>query len=70
MDIVFIGDGIHILANVIIVDSTHVDFVSQVISSKEMIATIIVHAKVVSYCNWHPEDDFISQVVEIIRCLQ
>jgi hypothetical protein len=51
MDIVFIGDGIHILANVIIVDSTHVDFVSQVISSKEMIATIIVHAKVVSYCN-------------------
>jgi len=59
----------HTLANVVIVNPIHVDIISQVASSQEMVVTIIAHAKVVSYHDRHHEDDFISWVVEIFGCL-
>jgi hypothetical protein len=67
---VFIAYGICVLANFIIVDLTCANFISQVISSWGMIATIATQAKVISYCDQHFEDDFITLVVEIFGCLQ
>ncbi len=52
-------DGIHILANGIIIDPTRVDIVSQVVSFWGMVMTIITQEKFVSYCNQHPKDNFI-----------
>jgi hypothetical protein len=40
VDIVLLVHGTHILADVVIDNSTHADFVSQAISSQGMVATI------------------------------
>jgi hypothetical protein len=57
MDIMFITNGIHILANVVIVDLIHVNLVLWIASYLGMAMTI--QAKIVSYYNQHLEDDFI-----------
>jgi hypothetical protein len=56
---VFIINGIHILANGVIIDPTCANLVSQVVSSWGVVVTIITQENFVSYCNQHPKDDFI-----------
>jgi hypothetical protein len=60
----FTINGIHILANVIIVDPTHANLILWIVFSQGMIATIVTWAKVVSCHNWHLKDDFIPLVVD------
>jgi len=69
MDIVLIANGTRTLVNVIITDLNCVDFVSWVAFPQGMVATIIAQAKVVSYCDQHPKDDFILLTIEILGCL-
>jgi len=69
MDIKLTIGGIHTLANVIIVDSTHANLVSLGASSRGVAMTIVAHAKVVSYRDQHLEDDFIHLVAEIFGYL-
>jgi hypothetical protein len=57
MDIMFTIDGIHILANVVIVDLIHVNLVLWIASYSRMAMTI--QANIMSYYNQHLEDDFI-----------
>jgi hypothetical protein len=65
MNIVFIADGTHILANVVIVDSIHANLVLRVIFSFLGVITMIVaQAKIASYYNRHLE------IVKTFRCLQ
>jgi hypothetical protein len=64
--------GIRILANVVIVGMIHAFLVSLSTFSRGLgflTTTIVTHAKVVSYCDRHPEDDFISLVVKIFGYL-
>jgi hypothetical protein len=68
-DIVFTTYGIFTLANFIIANLTCANVISQVTLSWGMATTIVVHAKVVSYCDRCFEDDFILLVVEIFGCL-
>jgi hypothetical protein len=70
MDIVLIINGICTLANVVIVDATHANIVSQAISSWGVDMTIVVKAKVVSYYYQHLEDDFVLLAIKIFGCLQ
>jgi hypothetical protein len=69
MDIVFIADGIHTLVDIVIIDPTHAHLVSQVTSSQGMVVTIAAQAKLVSYYNRHPKDDFIPLTIKIFGCL-
>jgi hypothetical protein len=69
MDIVFIVGGIYTLTNAIIIDPTHADLVSLGDFSRGVATTIVIHAKVVSYVDRHPEDDFIPLVVKIFGYL-
>jgi hypothetical protein len=64
-----IVDGICTLVDVIIVDPTHANHVSQAISFRGVAMTIVAHAKVVSYYDQRPEDDFVLLAIEIFRCL-
>jgi hypothetical protein len=69
VDIVLIANGTRTLVDVTIIDPNCVDFVSWVAFSQGMVATIITQAKVVSYCDQHPKDDFILLIIEILGCL-
>jgi len=69
MDIVLTIDGTHTLANVVIVNLIHVNLVSWVTFSQGVATMIIAQAKIVSYCVWHPKDDFILLAIEIFGCL-
>jgi hypothetical protein len=69
MDIVLIADGIHTLADIVIVDPTHADLVSQATFSQGMVVTIVAQANIMSYCNRHPKDDFIPLTIKIFGCL-
>jgi hypothetical protein len=69
VDIVLIANGIHTLANIVIVDLIHVNLISQVAYSWGMIITIATQAKIVSHCDRHLEDDFIPIAIEIFICL-
>jgi uncharacterized membrane protein len=69
MDIVLTTNGTHTLVDIINANPTHANFVSQTAFSQGMATTIIVQAKVVSYCDQHFKDDFILLTIEIIRCL-
>jgi hypothetical protein len=51
MDIVLTIDGIHILVDVVIIDSILANLVSQPVFSWEVTMTIVAFAKVVSYHN-------------------
>ncbi len=64
-----IANGICTLANIVIVDPTHVNLISQVAYSWGMVITIVIQAEFVSYCDRHPEDDFIPIAIEIFICL-
>jgi hypothetical protein len=68
MDVMVIADDTRILANIIIIDLICVDFVSWTASSQGEIMTI-AQAKVLSYHDRYPEDDFILLVVKIFGCL-
>jgi hypothetical protein len=69
MDIVLIGDGTHILVDVIIMDPIRANLVSRTTSSWGMASMIIAQAKIVLYYNKHPKHDFIPLVVKILGCL-
>jgi hypothetical protein len=69
VDIVLIANGICTLANIIIVDPTHVNLISQVAYSWGMVITIATQAKFVSHWDRHPKDDFIPIAIEIFICL-
>jgi hypothetical protein len=70
MDIVLTTNDTCTLTDIIIDNLTHANLVSRDISSKGIMATmIIVQAKVVSYHNQHLEDDFIPLAIEIFGCL-
>jgi hypothetical protein len=69
MDIVLTANGICTLANIIIVDPTHVNLISQVAYSLGMFTTIATQAKIVSHYDQHLEDDFIPIAIEIFICL-
>jgi hypothetical protein len=59
MDIVLIANGTRTLVNIIIIDLTHADFASQIAFSQGVAIMIVIQAKVVSYHDQDPEDDFI-----------
>ncbi len=65
----FTINGIHIPANVIIVDPTHANLILWIAFSQGMTATIVAWAKVVSCHDRHLEDDFIPLVVDIFEYL-
>jgi hypothetical protein len=67
---VLTANGTHTLVNIIIVDPTHADFASQIAFSQGITAMIVIRAKVVSYHDQDPEDDFIPLIVRIFRCLR
>jgi hypothetical protein len=69
MDIVFTTNGTHTLVNVDIVNPILMDLVSQVASSRGVVAMIVVHAKVVLYPNQHLQDNFTLLAIEIFECL-
>jgi hypothetical protein len=69
MDIVFTTNNIHTLAYVIIVNPICANLVLQAVFSQKMTMTIVIQAKIVSYCDSHPEDDFILLTINIFGCL-
>jgi len=72
MDIVFTVGGICILANLVIVGMIHAFLVSLGTFSRGLgflATTIVAHAKVVSYRDRHPKNDFISLVIKIFGYL-
>jgi hypothetical protein len=58
MNIVLIVDATHTLVNVVTVDSTCANFLSQIAFSWGVVAMIAIQAKIVSYRDQHLEDDF------------
>jgi hypothetical protein len=69
MDIVLTVGGIRTLVNVVIIDMTHAFFVSLSVFSWGVATTIVAHAKVVSYCDQHPNDDIIPLILKIFGYL-
>jgi hypothetical protein len=69
MDIVFAINGICILVDIVISDSTHADLILWIDSSWGVVVMIVVQEKVVSYHDQHLEDDFIFLIVKIFECL-
>jgi hypothetical protein len=51
VNIVFITNGTHILADVVIVDPICVNLVSQAVFFQRMTITNVVQTKIVSYCD-------------------
>ncbi len=64
-----VDDGTHTMINVIIVNSTYVNFFSQVTFFRKMVTMIATQAKIVSYCDQHLEDDFIPLAIKMFGCL-
>jgi hypothetical protein len=69
MDIVLTTNGTRTLVDVVIVNLTHVDLISQVAYSWGMATMIITQTKVVSYHDHHLEEDFIPLIIKIFGCL-
>lgn len=65
MDIVFIANGIHTLADVVIVNSIRANLVSQATSYWGVITTIATQAKIVSYRNHHRVASMVDWVLSL-----
>ncbi len=62
-------NGVYILADVIIVDPTRVELVSQVTFSCGVVAIVVVWAKDGLYCNLFLMDMFFLVVIKVFECL-
>jgi hypothetical protein len=62
-------DGIHTLADVVIVDPMRVDLFSQSCATQRFATFNVGQAKEMSYRNQHPTNQFLPLVVEIFDCL-
>jgi hypothetical protein len=56
VDIVLTKNGIHSLANVVIVDPTRANLFFQSCATEGFISLDVTHVKKKNYCNWHPTD--------------
>jgi hypothetical protein len=66
---VFTKVGIHTLANIIIVDPTRMDLFPQSCTTQRFATSNATSAKLKSYCNRHPIDQFRPLVIEVFGCL-
>ncbi len=62
-------DGVHTLSNVIIIEPTRIDLVSQATISHGIEMTIMIQTKDDLYHNQFPMDMFFSLVEEVFECL-
>jgi hypothetical protein len=68
VDIMLLVDGIRTLANVVIVDPTQVNLVSQTASFHRVVATMATQAKEGLYHNQHPTYTFLPLAIKVFRC--
>jgi hypothetical protein len=69
VDIVLTIDDIHTVANVVIVDPTHVDFTSLILHNSKICYLNAIQAKERSYRKWHPIDHLFPLIIEVFKCL-
>ncbi len=69
VDIMLLIDGICTLANVIIINPTQVDLVSQTTSFHRVVTKMVTQAKEGFYHNQHPINTFFSLTIEVFGCI-
>jgi len=68
MDIFITKNSFWTLANVVIIDPTHIDLVQHALTMIMCAITIIVQNKAWSYTKWAPGDDFIPLAIKTYNC--
>jgi hypothetical protein len=69
VNIAFTKDGIRTLADVVIIDPMRVDLFPQSCAIQRFVVSNVAQTKKRSYCEWHPNDQFFTLVIEVFGCL-